>query len=81
MSILFAILIGLNVVLAYVIFAHHAKIEKMDGNQAIMMEYFDTIKKNEQMLKDDLQKLYHEFKRTEKESKKRPIGPQAKNAV
>jgi hypothetical protein len=82
MSVLIGILIALNVMLGWLVFVHQTKIEKLDKNQAIMLGYFDTINKNETTLRDDLQKLYHEFRNTKEKAKaSRPIGPQAKESV
>jgi rubrerythrin len=76
-----SILVSINAVLGYLLYAQTAKVEKLDKNQAIMIGWFDTINKNEQTLKDDVQKLYNEFKRTEEKSQRRPLGPQAKDAL
>lgn len=62
--------------------ALRSRINKLDKNQATMLGYFDTINRNEQTLRDDIQKLYNEYRGIkEKANKGRPIGPQAKDAV
>ncbi len=82
MTILLCTLIVLVIFLGYLVFVQQTKIEKLDKNQAIMLGYFDTINKNETTLRDDLQKLYHEFRNTKEKAKvSRPIGPQKKESV
>ena len=68
--------------LLYLIWALHEKVEKLNKNQAIMLEWFESIKKNEETLQDTLKKLYREFHASEKEiSQKGRLAPQAKESV
>jgi hypothetical protein len=76
MTFLLIILVTVILALGYLVFAQQLKIDKLDKNQAAMMGYFDTINKNEQTLKDDLQKVYNEFKGI-KEAQRRSNRPKA----
>lgn len=69
-------------ILIWMVGALRARVNKLDKNQATMLGYFDTINRNEQTLRDDIQKLYNEYRNIkEKTSQSRPIGPQAKKSV
>lgn len=71
-----------NIGLFYLVWALHEKLEKLNKNQAIMLEWFESIKKNEETLQDTLKKLYREFHASEKEiHQKERVAPQAKESV
>lgn len=57
------------ILFGYLLYALHARVEKISENQAIMLPWFDTIRQNEEQIIKDFQKLYHEFKTFEKENK------------
>jgi len=71
-SILLTVLIIVVVVLGWLVFALHIKLQKMDKTQAIMLGWFDGIQKNEETLQDDIKKIFYEFKTIGKEIGKKP---------
>ena len=68
------------ILLGWVVYALSIKIQKIEENQAIMIGWFDTVKKNEETLQNALKKLFNEF-HAKKESYKGRIAPQAKESV
>jgi hypothetical protein len=67
--------------LFYFIWNLHKKLEKLNQNQAIMIEWFETIRKNEETLQETLKKLYRGFHASEKESKQNGRIAQAKESI
>jgi glycogen synthase len=64
------LIVGLFVIvggLGWLVYTLHSKIQKIEKNQAIMLEWFDSISKNEETLQDDIKKLFYEFKAIGKE--------------
>lgn len=75
-SIILTLLVITVGVLGWLVFALHVRLQKMDKTQAIMLEWFDGIQKNEETLQDDIKKIFYEFKSIGKEiGKKSRITP------
>jgi hypothetical protein len=45
----------------------HVRVEKVSENQAIMLQWFESIKQNEERIISDFNKLRNEYKTFEKE--------------
>ena len=73
------ILVG---VFGWLVYTLHAKLQKMEKNQAIMLDWFDSVSKNEETLQEDIKKLFYEFKTLGKEiGQKIRVAPKAQESV
>jgi predicted Holliday junction resolvase-like endonuclease len=82
LTLLVLVLFLLVGVLGWLVYTLHAKLQKMEKNQAIMLEWFDSISKNEETLQDDIKKLFYEFKAIGKEiGQKIRVAPKAEVPV
>ena len=69
-------------VLGWLVYTLHVKLQKVEESQAIMLELFDTISKNEETLQGDIKKLFYEFKILGKElGQKIRVAPKTKEPV
>ena len=63
--ILFLIIIGLGVLFYFL----HKRVEKLSQNQAVMVQWCDTLRENEEHLLSDYKRLMHEIQDFKKDSK------------
>jgi hypothetical protein len=63
--ILFLIIIGLGILFYFL----HQRVEKISKNQAIMVQWCDTLRENEEHLLSDYKRLMHEIQDFKKDSK------------
>lgn len=68
-------------VLGWLVYTLHMKMQKVEQNQAIMLGWFDTIKKNEETLQGDIKKLFNEYRSIEEEIQKGLNASKAKESV
>ena len=61
----------LNALIGVLLYFLHERVENMSKNQAIMVEWFDTVKQNEEQLLTDFNKLRNECKAFEKDNRKK----------
>lgn len=55
------------VLIGYLLYALHERVEKISKNQAIMVQWCDTLRQNEEQLISDFKKLQYECQSIEKE--------------
>jgi len=67
--IIFFIVILLLVVslMGYLLYTLHIRVEKISKNQAIMVEWCETLRENEEQLLKDFKNLQHEYQAFQKE--------------
>ena len=51
----------------YLLYALHERVEKISKNQAVMVQWCDTLRQNEEQLLSDFKKLQYECQSIEKE--------------
>ena len=69
MIIICIISILLSITLGYLFYLLHLRVEKISQNQAIMVQWFETLRENEEQLLTDLKKIRYEFQNLEKETR------------
>lgn len=68
--ILIILSIVLNGLFGYLLYALHSRVEKISRNQAIMVEWCNTLRENEEQLLKDFTKLQHEILNASKENRR-----------
>lgn len=53
--------------MGYLLYALHERVEKISKNQAVMVQWCDTLRQNEEQLISDFKKLQYECQSIEKE--------------
>jgi hypothetical protein len=51
----------LVLIVGYILYALHIRVEKISTNQAIMVQWCDTLRQNEETLLHDFKQLKNEF--------------------
>ena len=61
------IIILLVSLLGYLLYALHQRVEKISQNQAVMVQWCDTLRQNEEQILNDFKRLQHEVLDAKKE--------------
>lgn len=69
---LVCILFLTNILTGYLLYALHQRVEKISQNQAVMVQWCDTLRQNEEQILNDFKRLQHEVLDAKKEVR-RPI--------
>jgi len=57
-------------ILFYIIYAFHQKVEKLSSNQAIMLQWFEVLRENDEQLLNDLKRINYELQNVKKTKRK-----------
>ena len=57
-------------ILFYIIYAFHQKVEKLSSNQAIMLQWFEVLRENDEQLLNDLKRINYELQKVKKTKRK-----------